>query len=1101
MGGTTRRDLFLSVNANLDQMQTAMKAGRSTLVEFGTAANDTTEQVQEAFRKLGGGDVEATAKSIDQAYARTFQNIRANAAAVASATDGKAALQILDSAGAEKAAAAAEAQAAGLRMVADAAARAAAAEAGDATAARVYATAAEAAAIGARDHAVALRTQADVLSGVRRQLGATADAEDQVTAAHNRMTPSGMILQHVIRSTGDSLAAGLPLTMIFGEQIGRLGEAAALSGGQFGKFGAFMSTGWGMGISLGIAVLGPLVSTLFKAGDAAEKAKKAEEEYASFQSTLANFIDLSNGKLREKLRLLAQVALYENRKKIQEKDEYADTQNRKAFEAATPLKSVMTAGAPTAITASTGDRQLEEAIRAAGGDAGKLFQNLVALHRADLKPIIEQVAHFAGETAHARVESEKLKGEQNELRTLLQGGAVLTTAMIGRQVDEELATTRLEKATARLNAVKARGAEIDAMIAGKGKDQALAKYHADLSAATAEVSDAQKAAKKKPKGPSVGTQVDEERGKELFGIAQRYLGLSETRDKRQLETLFGNAGIKIDPETVKWCAAFVQAVLAVDGLPHSDKLGARSFLQYGEKTDKPVKGDIVVLSQGGQDHVGFYDSEDKNKKTVRILSGNTGNKVAYENVPLRSVLGFRRAPDGAHQLEAETAEANRDRAFQGELAQAQSRYAKALLALTDTAEGRLAVELDDLRSAKAQRDLEIDDQVKAGKIGEAQGQQLKVLNASTEALQEVKAKRDEQAALIDRQLQHVRTELDGQLTLLNLQGDLADTAKERERIALQILDYQEREARATLKAAIAKEQDPDRKADLIGQYNRVGAEYSLRRERVYQDNEDPLQAYMRDLHGRTDDVGRSLKEIQVLGLSGLASDTASSVTQMLKLHGAIGQVIEALIRLGLEKEILAGLKLLGQGASQFSVQPTSEIFDGGGGLGNFDIASEVFGHATGYVPGFAAGGTRIGNLIRGPGTGTSDSIMALLGTKQPIKISNGESIMTERATRLNAPWLEAMNKGLQLPAFADGRVPDVALPAVPNPHAMHRPGAAGGQPLYFDLRGAVVTEDILDDINNMGRQAAIDGGHLGAGGALTILKRRSARALPTRAPR
>lgn len=68
------------------------------------------------------------------------------------------------------------------------------------------------------------------------------------------------------------------------------------------------------------------------------------------------------------------------------------------------------------------------------------------------------------------------------------------------------------------------------------------------------------------------------------------------------------------------------------------------------------------------------------------------------------------------------------------------------------------------------------------------------------------------------------------------------------------------------------------------------------------------------------------------------------------------------------------------------------------------------------VPG-SAKGSRINNLIRGPGTGTSDEVAGVVDWEHPILVSNGESIVTERGTRHNWPWINAINKGLNLPPF------------------------------------------------------------------------------------
>jgi TP901 family phage tail tape measure protein len=80
-----------------------------------------------------------------------------------------------------------------------------------------------------------------------------------------------------------------------------------------------------------------------------------------------------------------------------------------------------------------------------------------------------------------------------------------------------------------------------------------------------------------------------------------------------------------------------------------------------------------------------------------------------------------------------------------------------------------------------------------------------------------------------------------------------------------------------------------------------------------------------------------------------------------------------------------------------------------------DVAADIIGA---IIPGFATGG-----YVSGPGTGTSDSIMA--------NLSNGEYVMTAAATRsLGVDFLDKLNKGY-VPGFAmGGLVGDTPLPAI-----------------------------------------------------------------------
>jgi hypothetical protein len=71
---------------------------------------------------------------------------------------------------------------------------------------------------------------------------------------------------------------------IFTMHLGMLGQAAALSGESMGKFGAFMSSGWGLALTVAVVALAPLIGKLFETGDTVdslvEKLKKQSAQQA-----------------------------------------------------------------------------------------------------------------------------------------------------------------------------------------------------------------------------------------------------------------------------------------------------------------------------------------------------------------------------------------------------------------------------------------------------------------------------------------------------------------------------------------------------------------------------------------------------------------------------------------------------------------------------------------------------------------------------------------------------------------------------------------------------------------------------------------------------
>lgn len=73
----------------------------------------------------------------------------------------------------------------------------------------------------------------------------------------------------------------------------------------------------------------------------------------------------------------------------------------------------------------------------------------------------------------------------------------------------------------------------------------------------------------------------------------------------------------------RWCACYMDTVLARSGLrPHGSNL-ARDFAQYGESAQPGAVGSIMVMAN----HIGVVVGECDNGQ-VQIVSGNYANQVA-----------------------------------------------------------------------------------------------------------------------------------------------------------------------------------------------------------------------------------------------------------------------------------------------------------------------------------------------------------------------------------------------------------------------------------------------------------------------------------------
>lgn len=131
----------------------------------------------------------------------------------------------------------------------------------------------------------------------------------------------------------------------------------------------------------------------------------------------------------------------------------------------------------------------------------------------------------------------------------------------------------------------------------------------------------------------------------LLKSSQVYTGLHENRDREFLRDFIG-----IDPARIPWCAAFVNKILEINGIPSLNDMDgvnplySRHFLKWGERVeyDQIQYGDVVVLKRGSwQGHVGFYAGKSSDGRWL-ILGGNYSDKVAVGKYSVSKVLGVRR---------------------------------------------------------------------------------------------------------------------------------------------------------------------------------------------------------------------------------------------------------------------------------------------------------------------------------------------------------------------------------------------------------------------------------------------------------------------------
>ncbi|WP_447547742.1 hypothetical protein, partial [Staphylococcus aureus] len=207
----------------------------------------------------------------------------------------------------------------------------------------------------------------------------------------------------------------------------------------------------------------------------------------------------------------------------------------------------------------------------------------------------------------------------------------------------------------------------------------------------------------------------------------------------------------------------------------------------------------------------------------------------------------------------------------------------------------------------------------------------------------------------------------------------------------------------------------------------VDAQHADKVGQIVNQTASPLDAYRQRLHVATDDTKSALEDISVNSLGGLEDKVATAASKVLGLKGAFGEMVNSAIadlaRLAFKMAAIAALDALlpGSGAASKLLG-----LSGGGAIDD--------------LPGFADGGSP-GGMISGPGTPTSDSILAILGGgKGAIRVSTKEFIVNAAATQKHLPLLHAINSG-RVPSYAGGGY--LSSPAIPNLRSPALPRMSG----------------------------------------------------------
>lgn len=335
-----------------------------------------------------------------------------------------------------------------------------------------------------------------------------------------------------------------------------------------------------------------------------------------------------------------------------------------------------------------------------------------------------------------------------------------------------------------------------------------------------------------------------------------------------------------------------------------------------------------------------------------------------------------------------------------------------------------------------------------GDITQAEFDQFKLIQTQTATLEDRVSSDILARDLADDRLAKERALTDLTADLLSLQSSAARSATERRDIERRLLAMAQQRARDDLERDLSRTpglSDADKQArrDALGQVQ--GAQSAA----VDRQNMTPLERWRDESLKTTDEVREAYENVAARGLDALNDGIVDAIVNSKNLGDVFSnvakQIIADLAAIAVRQSITEPLAnmLFGGGSSGGGAKALARAAKGGG---SSDWLSKAIGFGKSLF-GFSDGGyTGAGGVMEPAGI-----------------VHKGEFVLPQRAvSRIGLPKLEAMRLGT-LPGYANGGlVGDGSFGSI---------GPRPGNAPYFDLRGAVMTQELLDQMNAIGSQA------------------------------
>lgn len=370
----------------------------------------------------------------------------------------------------------------------------------------------------------------------------------------------------------------------------------------------------------------------------------------------------------------------------------------------------------------------------------------------------------------------------------------------------------------------------------------------------------------------------------------------------------------------------------------------------------------------------------------------------------------------------------RQRAMEDDLYRLGDAMLQTLMDRELTAQEQLDLELEALKRDRDANNRSIDREVMDKEKTETEGQTLKELEEALYQERVANANRKGQKAIKDEQLRAEQAILDLQLEMLQIAAGNARSQRESRELQLRLLEAQQKRTRDELESRIASDPALQARApELRGDLEKLE---KAQTDNVIRNTMEPLQAWFDQSMMTADQVREAYQQVAVDGLNSLTDGLVDIVTGTKTAKEAFADMA---------KSILADLTRIA-------------------------IKQAVVGLAKNFFPGFSEGGEvpsyAGGGLIRGPGTGTSDSIRA--------NVSAGEYIIKEKQTRKYKDLLDAINND-KVPGFSRGGMVGSLGGAGSVPSSMMAPPV---QNFYIDAKGSILAQELMDGMQQIGAKQA-----------------------------